>query len=83
MYYYYYYYYNEYKINTGKIVTLSEEFTFARNTKIVVSIDNEVINEFIAKPDEEYLREMAEQSIYATYLYIKDLEKQSKYFTQY
>ena len=79
----YYYYYNEYKINTGKIVTLSEEFTFGRNTKIVVSIDNEVINEFIAKPDEEYLREMAEQSIYTTYLYIKDLEKQSKYFTQY
>jgi hypothetical protein len=29
-----------------KIVTLNEEFTFARNTKIIVSIENEVVYEF-------------------------------------
>ena len=79
----YYNYYNEYKINTRKIITLNEEFTFARNTKIIISIENEVVYEFLAKPDEEYLKEMAEESIYVTYLYLKNLEKQSKYFTQY
>lgn len=79
----YYYLYDEYKINARKIVTLNEEFSFARNTKIIISIDNEVVYEFLAKPDEEYLNEMAQQSIYATYLYLKNLEKQSKYFTQY
>ncbi|WP_426064709.1 CsgE family curli-type amyloid fiber assembly protein [Flavobacterium sp. DSP2-3-1] len=79
----YYYLYNDYKINAGKIVTLNEEFSFARNTKIIISIDNEVVYEFLAKPDEEYLNEMAQQSIYATYLYLKNVEKQSKYFTQY
>ena len=49
----------------------------------MISVENEVVYEFLARPDEEYLREMAEQSIYSTYLYLKNLEKQSKYFTQY
>jgi hypothetical protein len=79
----YYYLYNDYKINAKKIVTLNEEFTFARNTKIIVSIENEVVYEFLARPDEEYLNEMAQQSVYATYLYLKNLEKQSKSFIQY
>jgi hypothetical protein len=37
----------------------------------------------LTRPDEEYLSQMAEQAIYATYLHLKNLEKQSKYFTQY
>ncbi|WP_082854360.1 MULTISPECIES: CsgE family curli-type amyloid fiber assembly protein [Flavobacterium] len=79
----FYYLYNEYKINSIKIVNLNEEFTFSRNTKIIISIENEIIYEFLTRPDEEYLNEMAEQSIYATYLHLKNLEKQTKYFTQY
>lgn len=80
---FYFYLYNDYKINSKKIVVLTEEFSFGRNTKIVVTIENDIINEFFARPDEEYLKEMAEQSIYYTYLYLKNLEKQNKYFTQY
>jgi hypothetical protein len=79
----FYYLYNDYKINSKKIVVLTEEFSFGRNTKIIITIDNDVIYEFLARPDEEYINEMADQSIYATYLYIKNLEKQNKYFTQY
>lgn len=79
----YYYKYNEYKINASKIVSISEEFSFARNTKLVITIDNETIYEFMAKPDDEYLNYMVGKSIYATYTYLKDLEKQNKYFTQY
>lgn len=79
----YYYKYNEYKINTLKMVSISEEFSFARNTKLVVSIDNVTIYEFITKPDEEYINDMVEKSIYETYLHLKNLEKQNKYFIQY
>jgi hypothetical protein len=56
-----------------------KKFTFARNTKIIVSIENEVVYEFLARPDEEYLNEMAQQSVYATYLYLKNLEKQRNF----
>ena len=80
---FFYYLYNDYTINSKKIFVLTEEFSFGRNTKIVVTIDNDVIYEFLARPDEEYINEMAQQSIYATYLYIKNLEKQNKYFVQY
>lgn len=79
----YYFRYNDNKINARKIVTISEELSFARNTKIIISIDNEVIYEFLARPDEEFLNAVADDSLYATYLYLKNLEKQSKYFTQY
>jgi hypothetical protein len=49
-------------------VVLTEEFSFARNTKIIVGIENEIIFEFLTRPDEEYLSQMAEQAIYATYI---------------
>jgi len=64
-------------------VSISEELSFARNTKLIISIDNETIYEFMAKPDEEYINNMVEKSAYETYLYLKNLEKQNKYFTQY
>ncbi|WP_369769775.1 CsgE family curli-type amyloid fiber assembly protein [Flavobacterium sp. WC2416] len=79
----YYYKYNEYKINAPNIVSISEELSFARNTKLVISMNNETIYEFMAKPDEEYLNNMVQKSIYATYSYLKNLEKENKYFTQY
>jgi hypothetical protein len=79
----YYYLYNDFKINSKEIVVVNEEFSFSRNTKISISINDEVVNEFLSRPDEEYLKAMAEQSIYQTYLYLKNLEKESKYFTQY
>lgn len=80
---FYYYMYNDKKINSKKIVTVSEELSFARNTKIIISIDSNVIYEFLAKPDEEFLTYMAEDSVNATYVYLKNLEKQSLYITQY
>ncbi len=80
---FYYYAYNDKKINSKKIVTVSEELSFARNTKIIISIDNNVIYEFLARPDEEFLTLVAEDSVNATYVYLKNLEKQSQYITQY
>jgi hypothetical protein len=37
--------YNDYKIN-AKIVVINEEFSFSRNTKIMININNEVVYEF-------------------------------------
>jgi hypothetical protein len=42
----YYYLYHDYQISAKKIVVLTEEFSFARNTKIIVGIENEIIFEF-------------------------------------
>jgi hypothetical protein len=79
----YYYKYNAYNIDAIKIVSISEEFSFARNTKLIISINNEIIYEFMARPDDEYLNDMVERSVYATYSYLKNLEKENEYFTQY
>lgn len=37
----------------------------------------------MARPDDEYLNDMVERSVYATYSYLKNLEKENEYFTQY
>lgn len=79
----YYYLYHEEKINASKIVVVSEELSFARSTKIIITIENEIIYEFVARPDEEFMTTMTNSSIYATMLYLINLEKQEKYFIQY
>lgn len=79
----YYYKYNDIKINAEKIVTIAEEYSFARNTAITITIDNEVIYEFLARPDDEFLDAVAEESVIATFTYFKEKEKEQKYFTQY
>ncbi|WP_371924151.1 CsgE family curli-type amyloid fiber assembly protein [Flavobacterium sp. HSC-32F16] len=79
----YYYKYNDIGINADKIVTIGEEYSFARNTAITVTIDNEVIYEFLARPDDEFLDAVAEESVNATFTYLKEKEKERKYFTQY
>jgi hypothetical protein len=38
--------YNDYKINAKEIVVINEEFSFSRNTKIMININNEVVYEF-------------------------------------
>lgn len=80
---YFYSFYNKIKINSAKIVSVEEELTFARTTKIAVKIDNEIINEFISKPDEEFLSYMAEDSANKVFEYLKKIDKQSKMIMQY
>jgi hypothetical protein len=61
------------------IVSIIEEFSFARNTKLI-NVNNETVYEFMAKPDEEYLDTMVQNQFILFYL--KNVEKQ-EYFTQY
>lgn len=79
----FYHLYNDEKINASKMIVVGEELSFARNTKITITIENEVVYEFMARPDDEFMNDMATSSIYATSLYFKNLEKQEKYFIQY
>lgn len=79
----YYYKYNDIGINAKQIVIIGEEYSFGRNTKITITIDNEVIYEFLAKPEDEFLEAVSDESIRATYYHFKEKEKQSNYFIQY
>lgn len=79
----YYYKYNDININGNEIVTLIEELSFGRNTKISIEINNEVIYEFLARPDDEFLEAVAEEAVKVSYYYFKEKEKQSTYFIQY
>jgi Curli assembly protein CsgE. len=79
----YYYKYNDLGINAKQIVLIDEEYTFARNTKISIMADNEVIYEFMIQPNDDFLEEVSDDAIRETYNYFKEKEKQSKYFTQY
>jgi hypothetical protein len=75
--------YSKLRINTSKIVDVSEELTFVRTTKISILVDGELINEFISRPDEDFLKYMAESSAAKVFKYFKDMEKQTKMITQY
>lgn len=79
----YFFKYSDLKINSKKIVIITEELSFARNTKITISIDTNPFYEFLVNPDEEFLSLVAEDAVNVTSAYLKNLEKQSRYLTQY
>lgn len=79
-------FYTEYnKINKkgNKIVTVSEELTFARNTKMIIFVENEIIKEFILRPDEDFLLMMAQESANEVFKYFKNLERQARQIIRY
>lgn len=75
--------YTKLKLNSSKIVAVQEELTFGRTTKIMVLVDGEVINEFISRPDEDYLKYMAETASSDVFKYFKNIEKQNKLIMRY
>ena len=80
---FYYKKYNEANIDAEKIVKIEEEQMFGRTTKIKISVENQIINEFIVKPNEEFLTTMANQSVYLTKKHFKDLERNNKLISSY
>lgn len=70
-------------IKSQKIILVQEELTFGRTTKISVKIDNDIVEEFIARPDEDFLKYMAETSVAKIFKYFKNIEKQAKFIMQY
>ncbi|WP_157509919.1 CsgE family curli-type amyloid fiber assembly protein [Flavobacterium denitrificans] len=75
--------YSKLKVHTTKIVKVQEELTFGRTTKITILVDSDIIEEFISRPDEDFLKYMADTAAQKLFKYFKDLEKQNKMITQY
>lgn len=83
---FYDFFYSEFaklKTSSNKIVSVQEELTFGRTTKIIVNIDGEIIDEFITRPDEDFLKYMATASSAKVFKYFKNIEKQNKDIIQY
>jgi hypothetical protein len=75
--------YSKLKLKTNSIVVVQEELTFGRTTKLIVNINGEIINEFISKPDEDYMKYMAESTSSMVFKYFKNIEKQNKSIMHY
>ncbi len=71
------------QINGNKVVGVFEKLSFGRSTIIQVKIEDNVIHEFIGKPDLEYLEQMSKIAIRKVYKYFKDLKKQKNDIFQY
>lgn len=70
-------------INGPKIVTVKEVLAIANNTKIEVKIDEEVIMEFFIRPQNDYIRGMADIAVRRTLAYFDNLEKQKDIVKRY
>ncbi len=57
--------------------------TIARSTKVIISVSNDVITEFLLRPDEEYLNAIAQESTSLVFKYFKNQEKQRQEITKY
>lgn len=75
--------YSKLKISSSKMIVVEEELSNLRTTRIKVRVDSDIINEFITRPDEEFLTSMAGDTAAKAFNYFKNLEKQNKYITQY
>lgn len=75
--------YNSEAIKGNQIVQIEEQLNIGRTTILKITIDNKLILEFIANPNEEFLSQKAEEAIQITKKYFKDLEKLKNRIEQY
>lgn len=83
---FYEFFYNSYtinRINGVKIVGVYEQLSFGRSTIIQVKIEDQLIHEFLGKPDQEYLEQMSKTAIRKVYGYFKGLKNQKNNIFQY
>lgn len=75
--------YSSNNINGEEIVTIKEELSLNNNTKIEILVANEKVVEFFVRPQNDYLKAMAEASIKKIYWYLrryKEMKKTQKYY---
>ncbi|WP_109299358.1 CsgE family curli-type amyloid fiber assembly protein [Aquimarina sp. AU474] len=83
---FYEFFYSSYtlnQINGNKIVGIYETLSFGRTTILQVKVEDNIIHQFIGKPDLEYLEQMSKLAIRKVYKYFKDLKKQKNDIFQY
>ncbi len=79
----FYFYYSFNNVKGDLVVKIDEMFTFRRTTKIIVKIEDEIIIEFFARPNEEYIEEMAKLTLQRVYKYFEIRKKEKSYISQY
>lgn len=75
--------YNSEAIKGNQIVLIEEQQSIGRTTILRITIDNKLISEFIANPNEEFLTQKAEEVIQITKKYFKEVEKLKHRIEQY
>lgn len=75
--------YNSEAIKGNQIVLIEEQQSIGRTTILRITIDNKLISEFIANPNEEFLTQKAEEVIQITKKYFKEVEKLKNRIEQY
>lgn len=70
-------------INGEKIVKIEERLAIGNNTQIIIMVGDEVVVQFFVNPRNQYLKAMAEQSIYRVTSYFQRLKKTKDQITRY
>jgi hypothetical protein len=78
----FFFYYNYSNIKGNQVVEVNEMFSFRRTTRLIISVGDDVITEFFAYPNEEYIEEMAKQSVQRVYKYFENKKKEKSYISQ-
>ena len=70
-------------INGEKIVKIEEKIAIANNTQINVLVGDEVVVQFFVNPRSQYLKSMADNSIYRVNAYFQRLKNTKDQITRY
>ncbi|PKA82217.1 Curli assembly protein CsgE [Ulvibacter sp. MAR_2010_11] len=75
--------YISYNINGDKIVAIKETLALANNTKIEILVDNNSVLEFFVRPQNDFLKAMADESIRRVALYLQQLKEEKNYVKRF
>jgi hypothetical protein len=75
--------YQNNSVNGKEVVTIREELALANNTKIQILVANEVIFEFFVRPQTDFLKQAASESIRRVILHFKYLEERKDYVRRF
>lgn len=80
---FFYFYYTFNNVKGEKVVNIGEERSFGRTTKVTISIEEDIVMQFITRPDQEYLEEMAKTAVRQVFRHFLKLKQEKSYITQY
>ncbi|XLS27908.1 CsgE family curli-type amyloid fiber assembly protein [Flavobacteriaceae bacterium M23B6Z8] len=70
-------------LQSGSMVTIEEQLGIGIGTRIVVKVNEDVVFEGFARPNEEYLEQMAKAVVVKVINYLEQKKKQKEYINQY
>ncbi|MEO9894670.1 curli-like amyloid fiber formation chaperone CsgH [Aurantibacter sp.] len=70
-------------INADKIVKIEERLAIGSNTQINILVEDEVVVQFFVNPRTQYLKSMADNSIYRVNTYLQRLKANKEQITRY